>query len=119
MKRLLVLLIWGFCGINILQATISVNFGTAVKTGNTYTFPGLTVEGSSGEKGFLVRIMFTRAVGGTDEIRLPSLPPGWTRNTTSSTKYVQVLNLPGSGASIAELEAFLRGIKRHICSNYK
>ena len=111
MKRLLVLLILMFCGINISQATISVDFGTALKTGNTYTFPGLTVTGGSGEKGFLVRIMFTRAVSGTDEIKLPALPPGWTRNTTSSTKYVQVLNPPVAGASITELESFLQGIQ--------
>ena len=58
MKRLLILLILMllFCGINISQATIPVNFRTPTKTGNTYTFPSLTVAGSSGEKGFLVHI---------------------------------------------------------------
>ena len=118
MKRLL-LLFFMLCGINIFsQATISVNVDSRIKTNNYYEFPDLTVTGNPTDRGFLVRIMFTRAVTNLDKIDLPALPSGWTSIPlpvgTTNPNHLKLLSISGTGATPAELQAFLRGIRINV-----
>ncbi|HCC51802.1 MAG TPA: hypothetical protein DEQ30_06890, partial [Porphyromonadaceae bacterium] len=82
--------------------------GSSVRSGNSYTFPDLTVTGASGDKGYVLRIMFTRAVSSGDMITLPSAPSGWSVNSMS-TQHVRVLDM-ASGATPADIQAYLRSV---------
>jgi uncharacterized repeat protein (TIGR02543 family) len=83
--------------------------GNSVKTGSYYTFPDLTVTGNAGDKGYVVRFMFTRAVETGDKIAWPSLPAGWAENANSS-EFVRMIDI-SAGATTADLQTFLRSVQ--------
>jgi len=74
MKKRFFLFVALLCGVNMLtQASFTVDFGSSVKSGSVFTFPDLTVNGLPGDRGYVVRIMFTRAVTNSDAINLPTV----------------------------------------------
>ncbi|MDR2917092.1 MAG: DUF11 domain-containing protein, partial [Tannerella sp.] len=111
-KRLLLLFVSLFCVTSFLQATISVDLGKSVKISNYYTFPDLTVTGDPADKGYVIRIMFTRAVNSNDKVTLPTLLSGWSLNSIS-TNHVRVIDI-AAGASPADMQSFLRNVKTEV-----
>ncbi|MDR2146114.1 MAG: InlB B-repeat-containing protein [Tannerella sp.] len=109
-KKLLLLCVSLLCGTGMFtQAAISVDLGAyTVTPPNQYAFPNATVTGNPGDLGYVVRVMFTRAVTSLDVISLPSLPSGFSEHA-SSNQHVRVIN-GVSGANPADLQTFLRGI---------
>jgi uncharacterized repeat protein (TIGR02543 family)/uncharacterized repeat protein (TIGR01451 family) len=95
----------------IIHADLLVTMGRSVKTADYYTFPDLTVTTNvPGEKGYVVRFMFTRPVVSGDVINLPSpLPSNW-QSDPSSTAYVRVINI-SSGADPVDLQKYLRKVE--------
>lgn len=113
-KKLLffVMLLFSIASSLLTHAAIVVDMGNSVKSGNYYTFPDLTVTGNPGDKGYVVRFMFTRAVETGDKIDWPSLPGGWTENVNSS-EFVRMIDI-GTGATPADLQTFLRSVQISI-----
>ncbi|MDR1055092.1 MAG: FG-GAP-like repeat-containing protein, partial [Prevotellaceae bacterium] len=117
-KKLLLLSILFFSVISLSHAALVVDMGNSTKTGAYYTFPNLTVTGNAGDKGYVIRFMFTRTVETGDAISLPTMPSSnWTENAVS-TEYVRMIDITG-GAIAAELQDFLRSIQITFASTKK
>ncbi|MDR0394110.1 MAG: hypothetical protein LBH77_03015, partial [Tannerella sp.] len=127
MKTKLLLITGMLFGILSLgHADLTVDLGGAAETSGTYTFPNATVTADAGtDRGYVIWFMFTRATSTGDLITLPpfliGLPSNWTVNSNSSSNYVKVINAPNanSGATAAQIQAFLRQIQVKYASGKK
>ncbi|MDR2773509.1 MAG: DUF11 domain-containing protein, partial [Tannerella sp.] len=110
MKKRFFLLLMMVCVINTsTHAGLSVTLGNSVGSSSNNSFPNLTVTGDDSDRGYVIRIMFTRAITeNKDKINLPAMPAGFVEGA-NSTQYVRVINIP-SGATASEMQAFLRDV---------
>ncbi|MDR1407466.1 MAG: InlB B-repeat-containing protein [Tannerella sp.] len=98
-----------FCFCTLIHASFQINVGNGEKTGSYYTFPDLTVTSSNPtDKGYVVRIMFSRHASGNDAVTLPP-KPGWNEHS-ESTKFSRVISIP-AGATAAEMETYFRTVQ--------
>lgn len=118
-RRLLFAQLFISCIISFTNAALEVKLGNAVKTDTYYTFPNLTVTGNVADKGYVIRIMFTRATDNADVITLPTSWPGsgWKENE-NSTKFVRMIDIT-DGATAAQLQSYLQTVKISFASNKK